>query len=134
MLLISEARGISKEMDKKQTVMQAIVLWIIGGLSALLFMYCLRGAQRGDIDVGRIARSPYVEGHLHGDPAWLVTACAFAFSASLLAIAVVASLSVFPHLNKRKWPGGIALVSLLIAACSGVAGAVMTYMGAAPMP
>jgi hypothetical protein len=94
----------------------------------------LRGARRGDIDVGRIARNPYAEGHLHGDPAWLITACAFAFSASLLAIAIVASLSVFPRLSKRKWPGGVALVSLLIAACSGVAGAVMTYMGADPMP
>lgn len=120
-------------MDKKQTAMQAIVLWIIGGLSALLFIYCLRGAQRGDIDVGRIARNPYVEGHLHGDPAWLVTACAFAFSASLLAIAIVASLSAFSRLNKRKL-GGVVLVSLLIVACSSVAGAVTAYMGAGPMP
>lgn len=122
-------------MDKKQTAIEVVVLWIIGGLSALIFIYCLRGAQRGDIDVGIIARHPYIEGHLHGGPAWLVTACAFAFSASLLAIAIVASLStVFSPRNKKKSLGGVALVSLLIAVCSSVVGAVTAYMGANPMP
>jgi hypothetical protein len=126
-------------MGKKQNAMEAILLWAMGGLFTLPFIYCLHGARRDDIYVGAIGRHPYVEGHLHGEPAWFVTACAFALCAAFLAIAAAGSLSMlFAPVGKKtrltKVLGWTITVSLLVVACAGVAGPAVVYMAAKPMP
>jgi hypothetical protein len=103
--------------------MEMALLWVVSGLFALPFVYCLHGALRGEIDIGRISRSPAIEGYLHGPRAWLLTACAFAFSASLLLITIVGSLRLVSLLlNKNikptKTQGWLIVCSLLIIVLS----------------
>jgi hypothetical protein len=127
---ISEEEG--KKMDKRQSIMEVAILWVIGGLLALPFVYCLHGALRGEIDIGRISRSPAAEGYLHGPRAWLLTACAFAFSASWLLITIMGSLRLVPLLlNKNIEPtkaqGWLIACSLLIIILSGLVAATDMY-------
>lgn len=46
--------------------MEVAALWTMSGLFASPFVYCLHGTLRGEIDIGRISRSPSVDGYLHG--------------------------------------------------------------------
>jgi len=120
-------------MDKRQSLMEVAILWVVGGLFAFPFVYCLHGALCGEIDIGRISRNPSVEGYLHGPRAWLLTACAFAFSASWLLITIVGSLRfVSLLLNKNikptKTQGWLIVFSLSIIVLSALVAATDMYL------
>lgn len=113
--------------------MEVATLWGMSGLFALPFVYCLHGALRGEIDIGRISRSPAVEGYLHGPRAWLLSACAFAFSASLLLITIVGSwklvsLLLNKNIEPTKTQGWLIVCSLVIIALSSLVAATDMYI------
>lgn len=113
--------------------MEVATLWGMSGLFALPFVYCLHDALRGEIDIGRISRSPAVEGYLHGPRAWLLTACAFAFSASLLLITIVGSwrlvsLLLDKNIEPTKTQGWLIVYSLVIIALSSLVAATDMYI------
>lgn len=120
-------------MDKRQGIMEVGALWGMSGFFALPFVYCLNGARRGEIEIGRIARSPDVEGYLHGSRAWLLAACTFAFFASMLLITIVATwMLVSLRLNENSKPtktqGGLIVCSLVVIALSSLVAATDMYI------